>query len=281
MFTTLSLADCRSVLEQVSVCRGSIKLEMSSDVKLQLVVEASKRPDLTISWQLTKHKVTNTTSFQSVKCSVLIQHGRTMKSWDHLASWEVEVFAGQTGKGCICWLKQISSFEIVSNAMQCSAASCCCCWIFQSLQWDWLICSSRCPQVHTCPSRNASCTSNTLLRRHGKLCTMCWMQIGAAMMASLLHCLWGCFRSTPSKTCCPLSHLEHCPNSMDCAIIIRRPSRDSSLVTVVDLSLPAGGCWLLCDLCIDHHQNHSTPVFITQTDLNMHSSAKCTPSVHP
>jgi len=62
----------------------------------------------------------------------------------------------------------VETDQLHRNYKHCSAASCGC-GIFWSVPCCWLSYTSICPQVHTCSLWNASCTSNTLLRRHGSL----------------------------------------------------------------------------------------------------------------
>jgi len=70
------------------------------------------------------------------------------------------------------------------------------------------------------------------------------MQIGAMMIASLLHCLQGCDSSTASNKDCSLSHLEHCPNSMDSATNTATPFL--SLLLTHHFLVMDVDCYLTC-----------------------------------
>jgi len=124
-------------------------------------------------------------------------------------------------------VQKISLLEIVST---CSAASYGC-GIFQSLPCCWLSYTSIHPQVHTCSLWNANCTSNTLLRRCGSMfgfrSSDSMLDVDWCYDGSLAAPLFARLRQLHSLKQRLLSHLEHCPNSMDSAIHTATPSRDS------------------------------------------------------
>jgi len=121
--------------------------------------------------------------------------------------------------------------QFVRNCKHCCSAASCGCGIFWSIPCCWLSYTSSYPQVHTCSLWNTSCTSNTLLRRCGSM-------FGFRSSDSVLDADW-CYddsltaplfarlRQLHSFKQRLLSHLEHCPNSMDSAINTPTPSRDS------------------------------------------------------
>jgi len=120
--------------------------------------------------------------------------------------------------------------QFVRNCEHCGAASHGC-GIFWSLPRCSPSHTSSCPQVHTCSSWNADCTSNTLLRRCGSM-------FGFRSSDSLLDADWCCDDSLTAPLFARLrqllsfkqrllSHLEHCPNSMDSATNTPTPSKDS------------------------------------------------------
>jgi len=109
-------------------------------------------------------------------------------------------------------------------------------------QCNWLMHSLRFPQVHTCPSWNANCTSNTLLPRCGSthafrsshsVLDLDWCHNGAssltAPMFARLHQLHAFKQRSPSRAehswtlhqhCHPIKGLlsvllTHCSLSMD------------------------------------------------------------------
>jgi len=171
----------------------------------------------------------------------------------HAAESFIHSFAGTDTPHILhighCWMiKEICLFgetdQFIRNHKHCCSAASCGCGIFWSLPCCWLGCTSMCSQVHICSLWNASCTSNTLLRRHGSLGdsnlrALCQMWIGAVMTASLLHCLQGCDSSTPSnKDCSLIQSIAQTPWTPPSTL----PPHQGTLVTVVDSPLPSDGC---------------------------------------
>jgi len=143
--------------------------------------------------------------------------------------------------------------QFIRNCEHCCSAASCGCGIFQSLPCCWLSYTSICPQVHTCSLWNISCTScasNTLLRRCGSMfgfrssCSM--SDADWCYDDSLRHCSTVCKVATSRllQTKIALSHLEHCPNSMDSATNTATPFL--SLLLTHHFLVMDVDCYLTC-----------------------------------
>jgi len=113
-------------------------------------------------------------------------------------------------------MKQFSLIEIMST---CSAASYVVVdlsRVFHAVDSSY---TSSYPQVHTCSSWNANCTSNTLFRRCGSMFGFrsldSVVDADWCYNASLTASLFARLRQLHSFKQRLLSHPEHCPNSMD------------------------------------------------------------------
>jgi len=147
------------------------------------------------------------------------------------------LMSSQTAANCwiikrsICLVKQISLLEIASAAALRTAVDVDLSGVFHAIDSS---CASSCQQAHACSLWNASCTScasNTLLRRCGSM-------FGFRSSDSMLDADWCCndsltaplfarLRQLHSFKQRLLSHLAHCPNSMDSTTNTATLPRDS------------------------------------------------------
>jgi len=124
-----------------------------------------------------------------------------------------------------CWIivKETCLFDETvqfnRNYKHCYSAASYGCRSFQSLPCCWLSYTSSYPQVHTCSLWNANCTSNTLLRRCGSMfgfrSSDSMLDVDWCYNDSLTAPLFARLQQLHSFKQMLLSHLEHCPISMD------------------------------------------------------------------